>query len=90
MYKRQIKNYADGTESNYLLSVLDEFVITFSDSNISSDFFNYLNTNMEIFDSCSYPEEILRNHYQLDSYENKEFVNAKKIKWIFENKYSKN
>ncbi|EMF0062700.1 AlbA family DNA-binding domain-containing protein [Enterococcus hirae] len=85
-----IKNYADGTESNYLLSVLDEFVITFSDSNISSDFFNYLNTNMEIFDSCSYPEEILRNHYQLDSYENKEFVNAKKIKWIFENKYSKN
>lgn len=45
---------------------------------------------MEIFDSCSYPEEILRNHYQLDSYENKEFVNAKKIKWIFENKYSKN
>ncbi|MGJ0984963.1 hypothetical protein ACR759_12205, partial [Enterococcus faecium] len=73
---------------DYLLSVLNEFVIMFSDSNISSDFFNYLNTNMGIFDSCSYPEEILRTSYQLDSYENKEFVNAKKIKWIFENIYS--
>ncbi len=83
-----IKNYANGTESDYLLSVINEFVIMFSDSNISSDFFNYLNTNMEIFDSCSYPEEILRTSYQLDSYENKEFVNAKKIKWIFENIYS--
>ncbi|EPI15815.1 TPA: CAAX protease [Enterococcus faecium] len=83
-----IKNYANGTESDYLLSVLNEFVIMFSDSNISSDFFNYLNTNMGIFDSCSYPEEILRTSYQLDSYENKEFVNAKKIKWIFENIYS--
>ncbi|MCO5510946.1 AlbA family DNA-binding domain-containing protein [Enterococcus hirae] len=83
-----IKNYANGTESDYLLSVLNKFVIMFSDSNISSDFFNYLNTNMEIFDSCSYPEEILRTSYQLDSYENKEFVNAKKIKWIFENIYS--
>lgn len=83
-----IKNYADGTESDSLLSVLNKFVITFSDRNISSDFFNYLNNNMEIIDSCSYPEEILRTSFQLDSYENKEFVNAKKIKWIFENIYS--
>jgi len=85
-----IKNYADGTESNYLLSVLNDFVITFSDSNISSEFFEYLSTNMEIFDSQPYPKEILRTNCQLDSQENKEFVNAKKIKWIFENIYSKN
>lgn len=83
-----IKNYVDGTESDHLLSVFDKFVITFSDSNISNDFFNYLSTNTEIFDSCPYPKEILRTSHQLDSHENKEFVNAKKIKWIFENIYS--
>ena len=73
-----------------LKSIFNDFIIEFNSGTELKKFVNFLDKNVELLKNDKiFPKLVLDRKYEMEDFDAIEYVVAKKIKWLYENRYLK-
>ena len=79
-----------GDSREILKSIFNDFIIEFNSGTELKKFVNFLDKNVELLKNDKiFPKLVLDRKYEMEDFDAIEYVVAKKIKWLYENRYLK-